>query len=949
MYNIDLLKAWRANLDIQYVLDPYSCAAYILSYITKGQRGMSRLLEKACQEAKSGNKDLINQVRHIGNKFLNAVEISAQEAVYLTLQMPLRRSSRQVQFINTTVPDERTFLLKTHDQLQDLPDNSNDIESDNIIIRYQRRPCKLENLCLADFVAWYNCVKESSNSKKPAKCVLLDNFLPENDFEDDSDDEHNDVQSNENVNFAQSEFQLRGGYKLVKRTVRKIIRSVRYNRNKNSENYFREQLMLYMPWRNEEEDLIYGCRTFEEKYEQLEDVIVKNRHHYEFHTDVLEKALEDLENIECNEYDSNIAPNAQHIEEQDRIAEKTASALFGCFEPATSKQHSQYDLLDDVGIFPRSSNSEELVIKRMDDANFRNLVRSLNKEQKLFFYHVLHSVKVSDEPLRLFLSGGAGVGKSWLTNAMYKSLIRYFNTVAGENPDEVKVIKVAPTGKAAYNINGNTVHSAFQIAANRGWEYCSLDSDRLNTIRSKLRNLKLVFIDEVSMVGSGMFNFLNLRLQQILGNKMPFGGISLVTVGDLFQLQPVFDRWIFENDKSNYGPLAINLWQTYFEMYELHQIMRQKEDKFFAELLNRLREGNHTKNDIDTLSKRIVTNISKDKCKFSTHLFVTNALVNLHNNAIFLLSTSKKAQIQPVDIVVGDVSEGQKEKMKGKIPNDPTKTMGLYSVVFVTVGAKYDLTSNVSVLDGMTNGTECTICSIDYRVAGSKRPSIIWVLFSEASVGKICRQSHQHLYNSEIISTWTPILEITRQFKVTRSNQASILRRQFPIRPSAAKTIHRSQGDTLNEVVVDFSPTTREHMHYVGLSRVRNIDCLHILRLNESKIKVNPKVLDEMHRLRSTRLLNVCLPSLDNISDTSKIKILFQNVRSLHLHVDDVLSDFNVRAADINLFVETALSSKHNNDVYTQLINQPTIIFGDFNVDLSKDSHEQKALLFNMV
>ena len=104
----------------------------------------------------------------------------------------------------------------------------------------------------------------------------------------------------------------------------------------------------------------------------------------------------------------------------------------------------------------------------MDDVNFRNLVSSLNKEQKLFFYHVLHSVNVSDELLRLFLSGGAGVGKSWLTNAMYESLIRYFNSVAGENSDHVTVTKVAPTGKAAYNINGNTAHSAFQIPANRG-------------------------------------------------------------------------------------------------------------------------------------------------------------------------------------------------------------------------------------------------------------------------------------------------------------------------------------------------------------------------------------------------------------------------------------------------------------------------------------------------
>ena len=81
-------------------------------------------------------------------------------------------------------------------------------------------------------------------------------------------------------------------------------------------------------------------------------------------------------------------------------------------------------------------------------------------------------------------------------------------------------------------------------------------------------------------------------------------------------------------------------------MYELHQIMRQKEDKFFAKLLIRLREGNHTKNDIDILSNRIVTNISKDKCKFLTYLFVTNALINLHNNAIFLCQVAKKRRYE---------------------------------------------------------------------------------------------------------------------------------------------------------------------------------------------------------------------------------------------------------------------------------------------------------------
>ena len=63
-------------MDMQYVLDPYACATYILSYITKGQRGMSRLLEEATEEIKSGKRDITQKVRHIGNKFLNAVEIN---------------------------------------------------------------------------------------------------------------------------------------------------------------------------------------------------------------------------------------------------------------------------------------------------------------------------------------------------------------------------------------------------------------------------------------------------------------------------------------------------------------------------------------------------------------------------------------------------------------------------------------------------------------------------------------------------------------------------------------------------------------------------------------------------------------------------------------------------------------------------------------------------------
>ena len=89
----------------------------------------------------------------------------------------------------------------------------------------------------------------------------------------------------------------------------------------------------------------------------------------------------------------------------------------------------------------------------MSDDDYRRLVRSLNEKQRqffilfFFFYHVLNSIKTKDDPLRLFLSRGAGFGKSTVTNALYEALIRFLNSIAGENPDDVKVVKTVPTGR----------------------------------------------------------------------------------------------------------------------------------------------------------------------------------------------------------------------------------------------------------------------------------------------------------------------------------------------------------------------------------------------------------------------------------------------------------------------------------------------------------------------
>ena len=101
LFNVKILLAWKANLDIQIVLEPYGCASYVVGYIRKSQRGMSALLEAAAKEARKENPDIKKQVRHIGNVFSNSVEVGAQEAIYLALQIPLTKGTREVVYINT--------------------------------------------------------------------------------------------------------------------------------------------------------------------------------------------------------------------------------------------------------------------------------------------------------------------------------------------------------------------------------------------------------------------------------------------------------------------------------------------------------------------------------------------------------------------------------------------------------------------------------------------------------------------------------------------------------------------------------------------------------------------------------------------------------------------------------------------------------------------------------
>lgn len=123
------------------------------------------------------------------------------------------------------------------------------------------------------------------------------------------------------------------------------------------------------------------------------------------------------------------------------------------------------------------------------------------------------------------------------------------------------------------------------------------------------------------------------------------------------------DSFIFKETQTlQYSILAPNLWQEHFKMFELHEIMRQRDSKLFAEILNRLREGKHTAQDIMKFKERLVESDSKNYPLELPHFFVRNDEVNKFNNRVHLAMSGPKYSIKAHDSVIGAETQGQNTK-----------------------------------------------------------------------------------------------------------------------------------------------------------------------------------------------------------------------------------------------------------------------------------------------
>lgn len=405
----------------------------------------------------------------------------------------------------------------------------------------------------------------------------------------------------------------------------------------------------------------------------------------------------------------------------------------------------------------------------------------------------------------LFLTGKAGTGKSTLIHWLLGQM------------DGCAV--VAPTAVAAINIGGDTIHSFFGLPPEH------LDPDREyhpdQRRRLVLENLKLLIVDEVSMVLPNLVDVIDRTLKSVRRNNSPFGNVPVLFVGDLFQLPPVVstpeERVYFSHRyRSRFFFSAEAFRDVRVQPVQLTRVFRQS-DREFVDALNRIRVGIDYREAVAMLNRQCFRDrIGKPD---GVYLVPTNQMARTINSRE-LDRLPRKVRLYEA-IVTGTVPVN-----KWRLPAPDRLEL--------KVGAKVMFVKNHK--PDWINGDVGTVVGLEddhIRIRKDASDNVV-------NVGE---------------ETWQK-LKYTYDYATRRIEREVVgTYQQFPVTLGWAVTIHKAQGLTLDKVVLDLGGGAfAEGQTYVALSRARTMDGLHLIRaIAMHDVKVDPMVLDFY---RNLELLN---------------------------------------------------------------------------------------------
>lgn len=420
------------------------------------------------------------------------------------------------------------------------------------------------------------------------------------------------------------------------------------------------------------------------------------------------------------------------------------------------------------------------------------------------FKYALDALEKSNQ--HLFITGKAGTGKS--------TLLQLFR-----NTTRKKTVVLAPTGVAALNVRGQTIHSFFGLPAR------PLSRSEIFPRKDKriFKQLELIIIDEISMVRADLLDNIDYILQLNRGNNLLFGGVQMVFFGDLFQLPPVVssdeEKKYFSSFYNSPYFFSAKVFEAGFrmEMLELRKVYRQ-ESRHFLRLLDNLRLGEMDQDDFEDFNARHRPDFpAKD---YYITLSPRNQLVDqLNSQKLLELSTEEftfNAEITgafdlkqfPTDFSL-KLREGAQVMF---LKNDPE---GEY-----------------------VNGTIGKIVELDYHM--------------------IVVETVDDYLESKKLITLTPYTWEILKYTLTDENKIDTAVigafKQFPLRLAWAITIHKSQGKTFDRVIIDMGRggAFEYGQTYVALSRCRTLEGIVLKQpLSQRDIHVDDRVIEYYDKLKN--------------------------------------------------------------------------------------------------
>lgn len=388
----------------------------------------------------------------------------------------------------------------------------------------------------------------------------------------------------------------------------------------------------------------------------------------------------------------------------------------------------------------------------------------------------------------VFLTGEPGAGKTYTIGMFIEWLEK-------EHKDYVIT---ASTGIAASHINGKTIHSWSGLGIRRDLNKDQLEGIKYNRwVVDKIKGTEVLVIDEISMLDAVTLQDVNNILQSVLDNKLPFGGVQVVLVGDFFQLPPVS-----KGSEQKLFAFESQAWLDAEPVVCYLTEQHRQSDQEFLDILSAMRMGTVE----ESHKERLIACQMNEKP--DTQLFTHNADVEALNNAELAKLEGKEHSYKMI--------EGGNPKLVSFLKRQCLSPENLV----LKEGAIVMFTRN-HFKKGYVNG----------------------------SIGKVIK-----FQNGDPVVKLQDGLVVTpdmAEWTFTEKKEVKAYIRQLPLRLAWAITVHKSQGMSLDSAAIDLSKTFEYGQGYVAISRVRSLQGLHLSGINEKVFEMHPKVVEQDAKFRS--------------------------------------------------------------------------------------------------